>query len=463
MMAKVTFWDQLRQTESFTDAIAVVKASICQANKECVLNAIVQYLQTCVEHEKIPHVDKNDTNELTKILLALVNNEKIMQEDVAKPAESDDDILTRLLADQIGYEFILDFDGHLSAVYPRKGLQFTLERQNWHVRDASIIFDDPSHTYFQLEENQEPKRFSGSVSSAYSRFFSHFDPVDIVHKNFARWFNDKRKPYHEITRLICAATTAIKKSNSNDVDDTFAKETLVRVLRRIWDLKNRRVEASTKGTLMHLAIEQRLNGVHEIDVQPNLTYNGEITLPESQYTFFCALMKKEGLRPFRSEWSVYSSWPAAESLQPPVRLCGQIDSLWIDEQGLFHMIDWKRCKIADLGPQQNSYGRYGFGPCINVPDTDFGHYACQQACYALILKTSYDISVTSMRLAQFHPEALDEKCRMINIPVNFYIDVAEGIVESLGGVIDKQVSKKPRLDADLSHSCLFLGENITFV
>ena len=63
-----------------------------------------------------------------------------------------------------------------------------------------------------------------------------------------------------------------------------------------------------------------------------------------------------------------------------------------------------------------------------MPDTDFGHYVCQQAIYAHILERNYGINVTSMRLVQFHPTALDAECRVIEIDDSFR-EVAAAIVQ----------------------------------
>ena len=102
-----------------------------------------------------------------------------------------------------------------------------------------------------------------------------------------------------------------------------------------------------------------------------------------------------GFRLWRAEWSIYDS---------SVMVAGQIDALFIDPAGAYHMVDWKRCKRS-LDPAANArFDRYGKGPCKHLLDNDYTHYCLQQNLYAAILRRRYDIVVSSMSLAQLHPD-----------------------------------------------------------
>lgn len=309
-------------------------------------------------------------------------------------SETDTEILNRI---HTSGEY--DFKNNGKLVMPRKGQQFSLERQNWHARDERIIFDDESHSYFL----DGTVRFDGSVSSAYMKWFSKFDANTVVKDNFENWCRNPNSPYFAL------ATMVRRICNMESEDDGESEITLMAaILKYLWDITNARNQADVKGTKMHLALEQRLNGVTESEVEENLSHSGEVTLPASQYEDFQKWVQKHKLVPYRTEWSVYDL---------DCVLAGQIDSIWIDKNGDLHMIDWKRCKKKDLGPLMRSFdNKMGTGPCHSVQDNDFGHYAMQQNLYALILERNYDVTVKSMRLVQFHPTALQNECRIIDVP-----------------------------------------------
>ena len=56
----------------------------------------------------------------------------------------------------------------MASVPPREGPLYRLERENFHPRDAHIVFEENAHTYFLLSPEAGPSRFQGSVSSAYT-------------------------------------------------------------------------------------------------------------------------------------------------------------------------------------------------------------------------------------------------------------------------------------------------------
>lgn len=318
------------------------------------------------------------------------------------PASETDEVILARLEAQGEYEFVRNAAGVAVAVKPREGDQFRLERENWHPRDAHIVFEEISHTYFLLGDDAGPRRFPGSVSSAYGRYFEHFDAAETVKKNLQRWLSDESKDYHDVAVLVHTALEAWKQGDR-------IESTLTKVLEELWAIKNNRCKASEKGTAMHLALELRLNGVPEEQVAPHLVFeDGEVTLPPKQYESMQKAMRQRGWKPFRTEWSIFDT----EAV-----LSGQIDSLWQDGKGNIHMADFKRCSKADLGPAQRAW-RNGTGPCADLPDTDFFHYSMQQCLYARILERQYDISISSMCLLHFHPTVLGDDCRIVDIPTN---------------------------------------------
>lgn len=358
---------------------------------------------------KVPTV--TGATELAPIVAALLGL-TIGKPDSPEP-ETDATILARLERDG---DYVFSLDTRLVCVPPRNGNLYHLERVHFHPRDAQILFEEDAHVYFLLSHEDGPTRFRGSVSSAYGKWFSHFDADDVVQKNIWRWLSNPDKEYHAIISALNNALILLGRDAKGKLP-SVASTTMA----QLWSITNSRERASEKGTAMHLALEQRCNGVPEDEVAPNLVFEGgDITLPAVQYRHFVdTVVDREGLKPYRTEWSVYDT---------DAVLSGQIDSLWVDPEGRFHMLDWKRCKNANLGPEEKHWGRYGSGPCASVPDTDYGHYGCQQALYAYILERNYGIKVASMRLVQFHPTALGNECRVVRVADSFR-GVAEAIVK----------------------------------
>ena len=165
--------------------------------------------------------------------------------------------------------------------------------------------------------------------------------------------------------------------------------------------------ASAQGVKMHKQIELALGGL-EFDVSSL----------EMQY--FLELVKRElvprGFRVFRTEWAIYDE---------KVMVAGQVDALFIDASGRFHMVDWKRCKRS-LDPMSNiQYSRYGLPPCEHLLDNDYVHYSLQQNLYAAILRRRYNIIVSSMTLAQLHPDYKDYQ--IISVPT--WASLADNLLE----------------------------------
>ncbi len=89
------------------------------------------------------------------------------------------------------------------------------------------------------------------------------------------------------------------------------------------------------------------------------------------------------------------------------------------------MVDWKRCKKV-LDPKSGEeFGRKGLPPCHFLLDNQFCHYAAQQNLYAALLQDKYALRVSSMWLAQFHPQQHDYQ--MHRVP--YFLPVARRMLD----------------------------------
>ena len=148
--------------------------------------------------------------------------------------------------------------------------------------------------------------------------------------------------------------------------------------------------------------------------------------------YFLELVERElvprGLRVFRTEWAIYDE---------KVMVAGQVDALFIDASGKFHMVDWKRSKHS-LDPMSNAqYRRFGKPPCEHLLDNDYAHYSLQQNLYAAILRRRYNITVSSMTLAQLHPDY--ETYQIISVPT--WASLADNLLEQSCMVEPQQDSR----------------------
>ncbi len=117
--------------------------------------------------------------------------------------------------------------------------------------------------------------------------------------------------------------------------------------------------------------------------------------------FYCAIeemLERHGLQPYRTEWAV------ADALH---KLTGQIDIVFIDEDGLLHLGDWKNCKDEDLalpppGDFQPGLGRHPFTAAL--VDKKYNHYRIQLSIYWWLLTAVYGMHVSrTIRLFNFRP------------------------------------------------------------
>ena len=262
-----------------------------------------------------------------------------------------------------------------------------LGRMNKHPKDSRISFVEESHTYY-LDGSV---RFPLSVSAVWAKFFESFDPSKVIEKYFARWSAESTSKYFS---LIIDERRSGKKDN--EIKQSIASS---------W--RHKGAAACIMGTHMHRQIELFLNARDFDDSMPEL----------KQFLVFCKeFLHPRGWTPFRTEWAIYD-----ESFM----VAGQIDSIFKDETGRLHMIDWKRVE-KDLCPDDGScFGRHGTGPCSFLVDNQWSHYAAQLNLYATILSRNYGVAVTSMWLVQLHVN----RSTFTAIEVPIFREMAQSMLE----------------------------------
>ena len=223
-----------------------------------------------------------------------------------------------------------------------------LERTNVHPRDERIEFFEEGHYY-----TIDGKRGFRSVTTLIHKCFPKFEADKIIDR-MMKGKNWEKSKYFGMTK------EEIKAS---------------------WE-KNRD-EAATAGTNLHRAIE--------------LYYNkAEQELPEvlesKEYGYFKKFLEKHGdKRAYRTEWSVFHE---------ELKLAGQIDMCYENEDGSIDIYDWKRSKEIK---KFNNYQSGLVGPLKQVPDCNFWHYALQLNTYRYILENKYGKKVNDMAIVVFHP------------------------------------------------------------
>jgi ATP-dependent exoDNAse (exonuclease V) beta subunit len=233
---------------------------------------------------------------------------------------------------------------------------------NVHPRDKYVQFDEPTHIYTVKGET------AGyiSVTKFIHEFFPHFDADKIITKMMQskKWTDSK---WYGMTREEIKATW-----NANGAD------------------------ASTKGTAIHLAIEQFLNGATSIiDTEVKTT-------PEWRYFMnFWNTMGKD-FEPYRTEWEVWSE---------EYRLTGSIDMIFRRKSdGKFVIYDWKRSKEIKIDNQER-----GYYPLDHLGNCNYWIYTLQLNIYRWFLQTYYGLEIVELALIVLHPDSPNFKRIQLNI------------------------------------------------
>jgi hypothetical protein len=258
-----------------------------------------------------------------------------------------------------------------------------------HPRDRRLSFDATEHIYY-WDGNRVPV----SVSGVWQAHFPRFEPETTVERYFSGWAANPDSYYYPLVsylRLVAGADEASQKH----------------AICELWAALGR--EAAAKGTSMHAAIEAHLTGERAVDA----------SVPELAQWLRWKREAAAGWTLLRVEWAVYDD---------TAQVAGMIDSLWKDEHGRTVMVDWKRSKPGTL--QRRAFrGETGTGPCAELPNTPFQHYAVQQALYAAILRRCYNVHVEEAWLLQLHPLLPDYQ--MVRVPD--VGDVADALLDARVG------------------------------
>jgi len=232
-----------------------------------------------------------------------------------------------------------------------------LSKINSHERDQNILFDEEPHIY-TVKGNSNYT----SVTTWNHSHFPKFDSNKIIDNMMksSKW--PQNKYYGKTKQQILD----IWEENKNN--------------------------AATAGTKLHYDIECYYNN------QPNI--NDSI-----EYKYFENFIKDyEHLKPYRTEWMVYSE---------ELLLAGSIDMVFEKENGNLMIYDWKRCKDIK---KFNSFNVCAINPIIcDIPDTNYWHYCLQLNTYKAILEKYYDKIVDDLYLVCLHPENINNNYLRIKV------------------------------------------------
>lgn len=224
--------------------------------------------------------------------------------------------------------------------------------KNRHKRDERIEFDEPTHRYTIDGTSDQWTSCTGFIHD----FFPHFDPR--------------------------AALVAIKRGKNYATSKYYGKSD-----QEILDgWSNSGKEASGLGTAMHLAIEQFMNGSHDI-IEKSVKQTKE-------WGYFTNFWEECGgdLVPYRMEWEVFST---------EHKLAGSIDAIFYrPSDGKYVIYDWKRSRQIK---STNDHEK-GYYPLNHLPNCNYWHYSLQLNIYKWFLETFYGLEIADLYLIILHPD-----------------------------------------------------------
>ena len=282
------------------------------------------------------------------------------------------------------------------------------EYRNEHRRDHYIRFEATGHKYYLRQEEAEIE-FPISVSGVWSQYFAKFDAERTIARYYMCWAGDPGSKYFAF----------IHSFRDRGVPDTD----IARRIKLMWSDKGEL--ASAFGTRMHRQIELALTAnMYDVSMGEMQTF----------VRFVKEVLEPRQWRLYRAEWTIYDEI---------VMVAGQIDAMFVDGEGKFHMVDWKRVRHDLLPHSGQEFHRYGLCFCEHLLDNHFNHYALQQNLYAAILRRRYDMHVSSMALVQIHPELTGYQVH--DVPE--WTELANNLLNAAGGAAQRQVSARLALSA----------------
>ena len=257
-----------------------------------------------------------------------------------------------------------------------------LKNVNKHKRDSNINFYEPTHTYTIL--NDKNSKYT-SVTTFIHTLFDKFDADKII-QNMMKSKNWKiGHKYFGLTPLEIKNGWEVNRNN-----------------------------AANMGTQLHYLIECFMNlgqfiEPHNSNPEFNLGnlldfYNNNIKcldkckkeqfIVDKEFQYFLQFSAKfPNLIPFRTEWTIYDE---------DSKFSGSIDMIFKDENGKFHIYDWKRSKEI---VKTKSWLTFSNNEKIgHIPDTNYWHYSLQLNTYKYILQKKYNINIETMYLVCLHPD-----------------------------------------------------------
>ena len=252
--------------------------------------------------------------------------------------------------------------------------------------DEDIAFDPHGHRY-AVRGKSVPISVTALAARAVPPEHK-FDGRAVIVKNLASWRANASSKYH---------AHVVGVTDRQAIDAVFAE----------WS------KTTKLGTAMHLCIEQALND------EP-ITREGEFATELAQWR---VIMDTElaDLKAYRTELSIFASDANGDAA-----VAGQIDLLAVDNDGDFHLIDWKRTP-SDLSPGAFSYGKAFLG---GKPLNDHYKYSLQLSLYAVIFEKQTSRRVHSATIVQIHPELSEARA----IPATDLRVHARHLLESVGVV-----------------------------
>ena len=272
---------------------------------------------------------------------------------------------------------------------------------NRHIRDRCIDFQEADHRYILHRDTDMQAVFPISVSGVLARYFREFDAEAVTKRWFDKWADDQCSSYFAVIR---------EYRERGESDEQIAQR-----IRDAWREKG--LIASAAGTRMHRNIELALGGE---------LYEGGSEEMAMFRRFVSEWLEPRGWRVYRLEWSIYCS---------RAMVAGQIDAIFVHD-GVYYMVDWKRCS-KPLDDQKGArYNRRGSWPLQSLLDNTCNHYFVQQNLYAAILELRYQMRVSRMWLCHIHPAY--NSYQLIEVP-----DLREQAVTLLEQCARKRTVKMP--------------------
>lgn len=258
-----------------------------------------------------------------------------------------------------------------------------LKTVNGHARDEHIVFYEDVHKYVILSDRKS--RYT-SVTTWVHQHFEKFDADKIISNmmNSANWPNSK---YHGQT------PDEIKLGWDNNRDSAAAMGTQIHYMIECFMNLGQFMETPDGSSDDYLPSLREIKEYYDSCPTVLDTCKKDSLSVDLEFSYFLDFVSKfPHMIPYRTEWCVFDE---------DIKLSGSIDMLFKDQDGKFHIYDWKRSREI---VEKTRWAKYSTTPELkHILDTNYWHYAIQLNTYKLILERKYGISIESMYLVCLHP------------------------------------------------------------